>query len=382
LGEKSWWVEPMSPPLGANLPSSVKADYEEMNALRTFVIQASAISLACGILVGIQRRKSALIILWFFVISGVTMSFVAILQKLSGTDKILWVVKVLNENPWGTFAYRNQGAAFLILVLLISGLLYFFYERRAFIKLKQGGPHQLLFFLILLLFSSLWLALSRGGIILGLALGICFLFLAFIAYLRGDRNGKSLLILTIFLSITTVAGILFFQLSDTKEIRKRITDSLETISNIGSYDRVLSTKATWEMAQDQLIYGWGAGSFRYIFPIYQKNYNHLWYLKYNDKRGWYFRKFYSYAHNDWIQFLADYGIVGCAFLGGIFMCICISGIKLFAFTKSVGFLMFSGILLIFLHNFVDFIFSSPAYWVAFLGSIFLISKLFELENKA
>jgi hypothetical protein len=73
FGEKSWWVERMTPPLGANLPSSVKADYETMNALRTFVIQASAISLACGILVGIQRRKSALIILWSFVTSGVVM---------------------------------------------------------------------------------------------------------------------------------------------------------------------------------------------------------------------------------------------------------------------------------------------------------------------
>ena len=82
FGEKSWWVEPVIPPLGANLPSSVKADYGTMNALRTFVIHASAISLACGILVGIQRRKPALIILWSFVLSGVTMSFVAILSTL------------------------------------------------------------------------------------------------------------------------------------------------------------------------------------------------------------------------------------------------------------------------------------------------------------
>ena len=380
LGEKSWWVEPMSPPLGANLPSSVKADYEEMNALRTLVIQASAISLACGILVGIQRRKSALIILWFFVISGVTMSFVAILQKLSGTDKILWVVKVLNENPWGTFAYRNQGAAFLILVLLISGLLYFFYERRAFIKLKQGGPHQLLFFLILLLCSSLWLALSRGGIILGLALGICFLFLAFIAYLRGDRNGKSLFILTIFLSITTVAGILFFQLSDTKEIRKRITDSLETISNIGSYDRVLSTKATWEMAQDQLIYGWGAGSFRYIFPIHQKNYNTLWYYAYHPTGIWYGRRVYNYAHNDWVQFLAEYGIIGCTLIATIFLCFVPGIFELFAQCRFSGLLFLIGFLVIIVHNLTDFIFSSPAYWVAFLGTCFLVLKLSRLEN--
>ncbi|MDG1701922.1 MAG: hypothetical protein P8I61_03290 [Opitutae bacterium] len=54
---RSWRVEPMAPQLGANLPSSVKADYETMNALRTFDIQASAIAIAivivCGILLGI-----------------------------------------------------------------------------------------------------------------------------------------------------------------------------------------------------------------------------------------------------------------------------------------------------------------------------------------
>ena len=82
----------MKPPLGLNLPSSVKANYDTMNALRALVIQASALALACGILVGIQRRKAALIVLWSFVVSGVAMSFVAILQKLSGSDKIIWII--------------------------------------------------------------------------------------------------------------------------------------------------------------------------------------------------------------------------------------------------------------------------------------------------
>ena len=55
------------------------------------------------------------------------MSFIAILQKLSGSQKLLWIVDVANPNSWGTFAYRNQAAAFLILITIISCLLYFFY---------------------------------------------------------------------------------------------------------------------------------------------------------------------------------------------------------------------------------------------------------------
>ena len=98
-------------------------------------------SLACGILVGIQRRKTALIIIWAFIISGVGMGFIAMLQKLSGSDKILGFFGVTNPNPWALFAYRNQGAAYLILIATIVGLLYFFYLSKSRLKYTRGGPH-------------------------------------------------------------------------------------------------------------------------------------------------------------------------------------------------------------------------------------------------
>jgi O-antigen ligase len=382
FGEKSWWVERITPPLGANLPSSVKADYESMNALRTLVIQASAISLACGILVGIQRRKSALIILWSFVLSGVAMSFVAILQKLSGTDKILWVVEVLNKNPWGTFAYRNQGAAFLILVFLITGLLYFLYEKRASIKLKQGGPHLLLGLIIFLLCSSIWLALSRAGIILMGVLVITYSVMASFHYFRNRLGVGSWIAAGLFIGLMGIGGVFVLQLSDWNMIEWRVKHTKESINSIENDPRLLSTKATWEMAEDQLIYGWGAGSFRYVFPIYQKGYDILWYYYYREDRGWVGRKVYNYAHNDWVQFLAEYGIVGCVFLLVMFGALFCSSLTAFYYRISAGLFVLCGLSLIAIHNIVDFIFSSPAYWVAFWGGLWLIYKLFILEKNS
>ncbi len=384
LGEKSWWVEPMTPPLGSNVPSSVKADYGTMNALRTFVIQASAISLACGILVGIQRRKSALIILWSFVTSGVTMGFVAILQKLSKTWEILWFIECSSPYPklWGTFVYRNQGAAFLLLVLLITALLYFFYYLDSTAKLKKSGPHFLCFFFVFLLSGSIWLSLSRGGIILGSLLVAIFCIFTFWFHLIAIIRGGSFRLFGLILGFLISYGIFIAQFSNWEEAEQRVEHLEEIIYNIESYDRTLSSLATWDMAQSRITYGWGAGSFRYIFPIYQKEYDSIWYHSFDSKKGWLGRKSYLYAHNDWLQFLAEYGIVGCLFLGGMLMCLAFATIKLFFFIKSVGCLMFCGIFLIFIHNFVDFIFSSPAYWVAYWGSLFLILKLFELKNKA
>jgi len=374
FGEKSWWVERMTPPLGANLPSSVKADYETMNALRTFVIQASAISLACGILVGIQRRKSALIILWFFVISGVTMSFVAILQKLSGTDKILWLVDVTNESPWGSFAYRNQGAAFLILLTLISGLLYFFYASRYLLNKKKGDKHFIFIIFIFLLYGSIWGALSRSGIILGsiLIFGFCLL-----AYFN-SRNSFKNIALFICLAIWTIFTI---QMTNLEDVQKRIVQTKNTISDIQSYDRVISTKATWVMAQDRLIYGWGAGSFRYIFPIYQKKYDSIWYYYYREDRGWIGRKIYNYAHNDWVQFLAEYGFLGCSLLFLMILNLLVMCGKIIRYDIMSFFFACLGIIIISIENLADFIFSSPSYWVAFWGTLILVFRLFSLEQK-
>ena len=37
--EKSWWVEPVNPPMGSNLPTSIKTEYDTMNPIRVFVIR-------------------------------------------------------------------------------------------------------------------------------------------------------------------------------------------------------------------------------------------------------------------------------------------------------------------------------------------------------
>ena len=382
FSEKSWWVEPMIPPLGSRLPTSVKADYHTMNALRTFVIHASAITLACGILVGIQRRKTALIILWSFVTSAVAMSFVAILQKLSGTEKLIWLVDVANANPWGTFAYRNQATAFLILVLLISGLLYLFYERQSLRKLKTSGPHLLIFLFILILSGSIWLSLSRSGIILGVFLFGLFLILALLNALSAGINFKIWTTVGTFFILLCFGIIFISELSDWQEFNDRSAKLEIIIKDIESYDRYLTSKATWEMFQDRSMYGWGAGSFRYIFPIYQKEYEELWYFHDHRKQP-YGRKIYNYAHNDWMQFLAEYGIVGgillaCVFLGSFAYLWSVFKVSLI----SACLLLF-GIMIIYINNFVDFIFSSPSYWVAFFGALALTGKLhhFELKSK-
>ena len=380
-GENRWWVESISPPLSSQLPSSVQSDYSEMNAFRALVTHASAFCLVIGVFVGIQRRGLLLFALWAFILSASTMGFVAILQEFTNTQKILGVFETVNPNFWGTFSYRNQGAALLMLNMLICGVLYFFYARRARNALRRGGPHFICCLFLLLSFGSIWLSLSRGGIILSLLLTAGFILLFLIGSFKNSFFSQRLwqLVTTVFVLIL---GVLFvFQFTNFKQLQSRTSQLALSISDYESDSRMLASKATFDMAKDRLKYGWGAGSFRYIFPIYQQDYEAIFYHYYHKKKGWMGRKYYEYAHNDWVQFLAEYGVVGCVPLGLLFIYLLYkSFVKIRRFPFVVLFLLL-GLSLIFLHNFFDFIFSSPSYWVAFWGIMALILRLLELESK-
>ena len=54
----------------------------------------------------------------------------------------------------------------------------------------------------------------------------------------------------------------------------------------------------------KIWYGWGAGSYRWVSPYFQAQQKEL-----TDKEG---RLLYRaiYAHNDWLQMLAEWGVVG------------------------------------------------------------------------
>lgn len=385
-GEGSWWVQSISPPLGQGFPSSVKADYSEMNALRALVIHGAALMTVWGILVGIQRRKSALIILWAFVLSGTLMGFIAILQKLTAGDPtdpqyILWFLESSNTGLWGTFMYRNQGAAFLILIMAITGVLYFFHIRKSSLFVKESGPHFFCILAILLLYGSVWIALSRAGIILGGIIALIFFTIILRKYFSHahSSNFRIIVVLATFLVLTS--SLFLFELSDKDEINKRINQTKLSMGDIENDYRYLSSKATFDMASDRLFFGWGAGAFRYIFPIYQRNYDLIWYYSKHPTGGWYGRREYKYAHNDWFQLLAEYGLFGISLIGSLFFFLFRYILKNLNQFKAGTVFLLCGFFIICVHNLFDFIFSSPAYLVAFWGSMILVSKLLSLEAK-
>jgi O-antigen ligase len=209
----------------------------------------------------------------------------------------------------------------------------------------------------------------------------CFLLAALGRWLFSNSVRNSILITLLMGGVLLGSGYLMFQYVDLDAIEKRFGNIEKTIQNADQDSRVLSTQATWDMAQADVWLGWGAGSFRYIFPKYQKKYPEIFYQRHHPRRGWIGRKFYHYAHNDVVQFLAEYGIVGCSFLllaFGYWVCCLLfraSGNAMSALMLLIGLVLALG------HACVDFVYQSPMCWLALNGLLCVSVKLFTLHRE-
>ena len=374
--ERGWWVEAVQAPLATWLPSSVRSDYQPMNAWRVLASFVAAFTLIWGLWAGLTRRKPVLLVLWCLLLSGAGMGLVAILQHLTEAKEVLWTFPSSNEHFWGSFFYRNQAAAYLNLILIASGVLFFYHAKRTREFSRSGGPHFLCFVIFAITAASIGLALSRGGILFGGILTVSFLVLLAIFGLQSIFHLRSFWLSIIPVVILGLGASLAVSYIDFDAIEERFGDIGETIETADQDARAISTQATWEMTQDRLALGWGGGSFRYIFPMYQRNYPEIYYRYYHKKKGWQGRRMYRYAHNDIVQFIAEYGAVGSGLVLLTLLWILFSAFRIFsfaAFFMSVGFATSMS------HAFLDFIFNSPAYWMAFLALLVASSKLLQLE---
>jgi O-antigen ligase len=381
--ERGWWVEAVAAPWATWLPSSVVADYQPMNAWRAWQMHLAACSLAWGLWAGLTRRKVVLFALWALLLSGAGMGLVAILQHLSEAKAVLWNFPSSNRHFWGSFFYRNQAAAYLNLVLVAAAFLFFYHAVKTRQHVRSGGPHFLCFFLFVITATSVALALSRGGILFGSVISIVFIALLLVFVIQGLWHLRSLWLTLCTLLLLAGGTYSVITYVDLDAIDARFGDIEKTIENADQDARAISTRATWDMAQDRLTLGWGAGSFRYIFPMYQRNYPRLFHARYDKrKEQWVGRKVYRYAHNDIVQFVAEYGIVGSALIFGGILSLLLQALYHSHRHAFAVLILLVGAGQAFSHAFLDFIFNSPAYWLALIGFLALATKLLSLENRA
>ena len=277
---------------------------------------------------------------WVTMILAFFVAGLGILQHLTFNGKLYWFREMRYGGiPFGPFANRNHFAGFAELVLPMS-----------LVPLLLGRVRRdrlvIVGILAVISLSALLLSASRGGII-SLGAELAFLFLVVLLRRAGGRHlyVGGLVLLAAFVTVSWL-GV--------NQILSRFS-TLQTLE-VTQSKRASMRHGTWKLFLDHPILGTGLGTLQQVYPPYETLYD---------------GKIVNHAHNDYLEALAETGIIGglcCAwFLGVLFIralrFLQIEGNSLANTLRLCGWTACCGLLV---HSLVDFNLHIPSNLLLFL----------------
>ncbi|WP_232766581.1 O-antigen ligase family protein [Geminisphaera colitermitum] len=354
--ERGWWMEPASPI--SWLPASVDAPFGDINPWRVLLIYSGIWLMACAVWIGITRRSVLVALLSVVVVNGSVLAVLGILQRVTEAKKILWLINIKpGLTPIATILYKNHGGAFFNLILVAACVLMVWHYLRASRRLKRTSPSPVFAFCAVLCGLLAFLSNSRAAALLLIGFILVFVIGAIIWGIAGKTEAPNravgVLIVVCFLVFIGVSA----KYLNIESSLQRIERLFKQDNNMSVQSRVTATKATLDMAEDNLIYGTGAGSFRHMFPIYQRQYPEIYTIG-NPKRPRYLR--WEYAHNDYAQGLAELGIVGLLFPAAMLGYWGVSYVRNDIIRRIPMLVGVLGLVMTMIHSWVDFQMHNPA----------------------
>ena len=231
-------------------------------------------------------RKQLRMLATILVIYGLMMSVFSILQSLTWNGRFYWLRLTSGSSVFGPFANRNHFAGYIGLLVPLPVALIITRGVRKETRIFYG-------FAAVLMGIAVIVSLSRGGMI-SLAASMIFMVLASAWLSRKSKlaagNSSALLIRAGAIASIVFAIVIGAIWVGAEDVVNRAS---ETLSHDTS--RAMIWKDTWAMIRDNPLMGVGLGAFEVAYPIY----SHTDGLAVVD-----------YSHNDYLQILADGGILG------------------------------------------------------------------------
>ena len=362
------------------LPSGIEAPFQKMNAWRALMIYGSAWLLVCSLWVGVTRRATLQHLLTIVVVNGSVLSILGILQRGMGAKKILWFV-----DTWpyffSTIIYKNHAGAYFNLVLMLTVALAHWHFARAERRMQRSNPASFFVFCSVVLGIGVILTHSKAATLLLIGFSVIAFFWCIVRY-RSPDGGEERNFLTI--GALGVIFILFIGLGSTQLDLSQSFESVSEMVQNRSGDasvkgRMTAQKAAWDMAKDNLVTGWGAGGFRHMFPMYQRNYPEIYYTYRSPQVS---RLLYwEYAHNDYIQLLDELGLIGAGLFLAMAVCTFRCLIKNRFYQRTHLLLVVLALVALLVHCWVDFQSHNPAVLLLGCASAALACRWAELENR-
>jgi O-antigen ligase len=282
------------------------------------------------------RRVAAVLTIF-----GFAFAFFAILQGLLSPTKIYGIYERQFASPYGSFVNRHNFAAYMEMTLAIPFAL-------VLTGAIKRDKRLLYITAVSLMGIALLLSGSRGGFVALLAEIALLLILT-----RGSQGRRSLALkaaLTAALLLAVIGGAIFVG-GESSLSRIAETAQSEDITN----SRTHIWSVTLDVIKHNLPFGAGIGAFDVAYTPYD-SFNGL--------------ERVEQAHNDYLQVLADAGLVGLA-IGGAFLYLLylavVAGLRSTNnYRRAVAIGCTAGIFAILVHSLFDFVLHTTAISVLFL----------------
>lgn len=300
---KNWWMQRVDHITW--MPTGVRVPFEYWGPWRKLIIYASAWMTVCAIWTGFTRRRSVQIFFIAISTNGLAIAGLGLAQKMLPNGKIFWVVNPpINSVFFSSFAYKNHAATYLDLTLFVTCGLAAWYYLRGLRRLEKSNPAGLFAFLATCIAITVLVSYARGATIVMLFF-LCVAIGAFLVHQLLIPNTIRKPIVAVALMI--IFGYFLktgFEALNSREAWSRLSEGITNLDE-SLAPRRAATAASLDMLKDQWIKGAGAGSFRFLFPVYQQRHPEI--LS-NSPGG--SKMFWEHAHNDIVEFPIELGLVG------------------------------------------------------------------------
>lgn len=349
-----WWLERID--YNSSLPHGVASPFTIMNQWRAVLIYGAAWLTTCAAWVGFTRRRSLQILFGILAVNAGLLALLGLAERGLNAKLMFWFWKPPAAYFVSSFIYKNHAGAYFNLMLAICAGSAYWYYTRAERRLEKSNPSPVFAFFAVLVVLVILISYSRTATALMFvfcALGV----LGFFAWQRrnGIRFGSVIIAVLLFAGFGVLLKLALYS-EQAERIFSHMQAAATQVEAVGTGDRALARSATRDLFSMEQTYGWGAGSFRFAFPITQRYYPTILTDVHDANHHYY----WEHAHNDYFELLAEFGFVGAAIPALMLLYWLFKLVRVYFWENGFVLPLAVGCCLTLVHSWVDFNFHNPA----------------------